>query len=457
MKRRDFLAIGAGLAALAGVKAMAHGAPRPDDLAPGKSESRTAIRKLSDVDAFNYVLGTQTIGATYQFTSESVLTETARAILDMGSNTLKITMGRDYRRMVLRPLKTAYPETMQYLQNQGSDAKKKLRVEFPEAAIEAPPVNPDIRCLTDLARLEPSYRQVFEMPFAHYLIWTYAFAPGWWNQGFSPENQQKEYAEIRDFASHLLKTYSGTGKTFYLGHWEGDWHLRPSLKVDTDTEVTPQSIQGMTDWLNIRQKAIDDAKRETAHHDVQVWHYTEANHVTLVSMAGRPSVTNSVLPNTNVDYVSYSTYDSLGDIPKNIPPALNFIESKLPAKPAISGKRVFIGEYGFPARFVSEAERDRKSRQIMRIGLEWGCPFVLCWQMYNNEFKDGQENGYWLIDNKGVKQPLWHTHHEFLKQARQYVIDFRAKENRVPTPEEFQRSALNILDSLPPAPSAETK
>lgn len=30
----------------------------------------------------------------------------------------------------------------------------------------------------------------------------------------------------------------------------------------------------------------------------------------------------------------------------------------------------------------------------MRIGLEWGCPFVLCWQMYNNEIKNGTEKGY---------------------------------------------------------------
>ena len=40
-----------------------------------------------------------------------------------------------------------------------------------------------------------------------------------------------------------------------------------------------------------------------------------ANHVSAVSMAGRPSVTNRVLPRTNVDFVSYSTYDSLDDIP----------------------------------------------------------------------------------------------------------------------------------------------
>ena len=41
----------------------------------------------------------------------------------MGSNLLKITMGRGYQRMMLKPSKTAYPETMQYLLNQGSDAR----------------------------------------------------------------------------------------------------------------------------------------------------------------------------------------------------------------------------------------------------------------------------------------------------------------------------------------------
>jgi hypothetical protein len=34
------------------------------------------------------------------------------------------------------------------------------------------------------------------------------------------------------------------GKTFFLGHWEGDWHLRPSLKVDSDKEVTAESVKG---------------------------------------------------------------------------------------------------------------------------------------------------------------------------------------------------------------------
>ena len=202
MKRRDFLKLGAGVPTH-GRPSACHGFSRGSKrlrLALG-SGPRQRLTPLSDVDAFNYVIGTQTIGATYQFTQQSVLVETARAILDMGSNVVKFTMGRDYQRMMLKPSKAAYPETMQYLLNQGSDARGALRTKYPGAAIEPPPANPAIRTLTDLARLEPSYRQVFEMPFAYYLIWTYAFAPGWWNRGFSAEEQEMEYQEIRQFVA----------------------------------------------------------------------------------------------------------------------------------------------------------------------------------------------------------------------------------------------------------------
>ena len=440
LTRRTLLKVGAGAAA-AGLA----GCSLPGERTATGAAAKSGPGSVSGTEAFNYIVGTQTIGATYQFTEESVLVETAQAILDMGSNLLKITMGRGYQRMMLKPSKTAYPETMQYLLNQGSDARNTPRIKFPGASGEAPPENPTIQTLTDLARKEPSYRKVLAMPFAYYFIWTYAFAPRWWLTGFPAEEQEKEYREIYAFVEHLLKTYSGTGKTFYLGHWEGDWHLRPDLKTETDAGVTPESLQGMTDWLNTRQRAVEDAKRRTPHHGVQVYHYTEVNHVSNVSMAGRPSVTNRVLPQTNVDFVSYSTYDSLDDIPNKIPRALDYIESKLPPKAGIAGKRVFIGEYGFAAHTYPEPERDRRSRQVMRIGLEWGCPFVLCWQMYNNEFKDGVENGYWLIDNHGVKQPLWHTLADFYREARRYVADCKRQTGRLPADAEFRRFALTLL------------
>ena len=439
LSRRTFLRLSVAASAGSLVGCAAH--LRED---PGARQA-SKVTPVADIDRFNYILGTQSIGATYQFTNETLLVETARATLDLGSNVLKLTLGRDYRRMVLTPSKSAYPETMQYLLNQGSDAQTALRVKFPGAAVTPPPADPAIRSLVDLARLEPSYRRVFGMPFAYYFVWTYAFSPRWWNRGFPPEEQEKEYREFYDLTAYLLKTYNGTGKTFYLGHWEGDWHLRPDLNTSTDDGLKTDTLQGMTDWLNTRQRAVDDAKRRTRHRDVQVYHYTEANHVSAIAVAGRPCLTNRVLPYTNVDFVSYSTYDSLDDVAHKIPNALDYIESKLHPKPGFPGKRVFIGEYGFAARSYPEAERDRRSREVMRVGVEWGCPFVLSWAMYNNEYKDDIENGYWLIDDKATKQPVWHTLADYYRDARRYVADTRRSTGRSPSEADFRRFALDWL------------
>lgn len=367
-----------------------------------------APEPLSEVERFNYVLGTQTIGPSYQFTDQPRLLETAQAILDMGSNTIKFALGKDY----------------------GGKPNKNV-----------PALNPAIHNLTELVRDEPTHRRVLDMPFAHYLLWTYCFNSGWWTKGFSAADQEKEYRELYDFACYLLRAYNGTGKTFLLGNWEGDWHLRQGYDAKDDSVVKPEAVQGMIDWLNTRQRAISDARRDTPHQDVSVYFYVEVNLVKM-ALAGRPSVTTSVLPHTDVDYVSYSSYDSGA----NLKPALDLIESKLKPRPEITGKRVFIGEYGYRALDHGPEKQDAHSRQVMRTALEWGCPYVLYWELYNNEvLPDGRQRGLWLIDDLGVKQPVYYTHQKYYAWGRQYVGDFRAREGRLPTAAEFSRAAVAYL------------
>ncbi len=376
-------------------------------MAPAAS-AQPRPKRLTEPERFNYAIGTQTIGAAYQFTKEPLLVETAQAILDMGSNTLKFAMK---------------PE---YFGGRGANTTQR---------------DPQITSLTELARDEPAHRHVLDMPFANYIIWIYPFNSGWWDKGLSATDSDKLYREVYDLTRHLLKTYSGTGKAFYLGHWEGDWHLRRGYDTKTDDSITPEAIQGMIDWLNTRQKAVDDAKRDTRHRDVQVYHYVEVNLVR-IAMQGRRSATNDVLPKTNIDFVSYSSYDSGLDLK----PALDYIESKLPPKRGIPGKRVFIGEYGFPAEGHSPAEQDALARKVMRAGLEWGCPFVLYWEMYNNEVTpEGKQRGFWLIDEKGAKTPLYETHRGLYDWARHYVADYVKQHRRAPAFDEYRKAAAARL------------
>jgi hypothetical protein len=185
-----------------------------------------ALSDPGSLDPFNYILGTQTFGVKYSFTDKSRLVETAQAIRDMGSNHLKFCMS---------------PQTM------------KSQYSLPDRV--------SVKSLTDLAQNEPSVRTVLDMPFAYYHIWVSCFGGDPWQDGLTDTESEGIYREMHDFTVYLLKRYNGSGKTFFLGHWEGDWYLHPGY--DRNKTPDPKAIKGMIDWLNIRQKAIDDAKTQT--------------------------------------------------------------------------------------------------------------------------------------------------------------------------------------------------
>jgi len=358
---------------------------------------------------FNYILGTQTIGAKYQFTDKTRLVETAERILELGSNILKICLDKRY------------------------------------ADLYALPKREDIQSLTDLATKEPSFKAVFDMPFTYYFLWAYRFGPGRWADGLSaPES---EYREIYDLARYLLERYQGSGKTFFIGHWEGDWHLHAGY--DRKRDPTPESIQRMIDWLNIRQQGVDDAKRDTAAKRVQMYHYTEVNLVQKALQGGK-CLTNDVLPHTRVDYVSYSSYDTVvphkGNVRESLRKALDYIESKLPSKEGMAGRRVFIGEYGFPVEKETTPEmQDAYSRDVCRTAIEWGCPFVLYWQLYCNEIRDDKHRGFWLIDDKNQKQPFYFTLQDYFTRMKAFIAEFEQMHGRLPTGAEARVHALAIL------------
>ena len=366
----------------------------------------------ADAACYNYILGTHTIGAHYQFTEKTRLLETAEVIRGMGSNIIKFRLGPDFNKR-----NYAGPDPGKY------------------------------STLTELARDEPSIRTVFNMPFYYYFMWVRTMQPVRWSdpEGYSEKDAEIEYREIYDLACHLLKTYDGSGKAFYFGHWEGDWLLVNGFNAQQDP--IPHRVENMIKWLNNRQRAVDDAKRDTPHKDVEIYHYSEVNQV-VKGLNGKPCCTTEVLPHVIVDCVSYSAYDAQKDPEQLLPAALNFIEKHLPQKSGVPGRRVFIGEFGYKAKGNGPELQKTRSLELARIAVEWGCPFVLYWQLYDNEFENGRYNGFWLIDHTGEKQPLFHALEAFFSSTRSYIEQHRAAHGSPPSATTFRRKAAQALDGI---------
>ncbi len=355
-----------------------------------------------DVDVLNARVGTQTFAPRYRFTTNSALVETAEAIRSMDSDIIKLYLGK------------------------GMPGQYGISVA-------------GIGSLTELARNEASVKRVLDMPFRHILAWTYCFSStsdAWWKDGYSATERQREYDEIFAFTTYLLTNYNHSGKSFYLGHWEGDWYLLNNYV--TTENPSPTAITGMIDWLNNRQKAVDDAMASVPHTNVAVYHYTEANRVRDAMVNGPEAnqrLVNAVLPAlTNLDFVSWSSYDGMELGQAELHATLDYIESRLPtAKAAVlPGRRVIIGEYGWGGSLDSAAQ-EPVTRGFLQKLLPWGPKFILFWQMYNNE----PNRAYWLIDTNNTQTPCFYLHQRMVNAMKIQAARFREANNRMPTDAEL--------------------
>ena len=384
---------------------------------------QASAASLSDpqVDSYNVRVGTETFSALYQFTTNALLVETAQAITNLGSDTLKC-----------------------YL---GSDSWVKNGIPLPG----------NITTLLGLVRDEPNYHKVLDMPFRHFIMWTYALenSDAWWQSGYNTTKGAKDYNEIYALTQYLLTNYNNSGKTFYLGHWEGDGYL----KINNWTTNPPASyVQGMIGWLNNRQKAVDDAKNATPHSNVSVYHYSEVNRVRDAMVNGSNNnvrVINAVIPYvTNLDYLSYSSYDAQNLTTNLLYATLDYMQASLPTNKAglVPGCRMWVGEYGWG--YFPTSQQESTNRAYIQKLLGWSSggqclQYILYWEMYNNE---PVSSNYCLIDFSGARVPSYYLHQRFINQSKLLVGQFKESNGRLPSDTEFSALASPMLNQTLPAP-----
>jgi len=351
---------------------------------------------------FNTRVGTQCFDPNYQFTDEPWLVEIAREIYAMGSDVFKFNLK-----------KMKHP-------NEPGKISQRYRLEF-----------------------DPDYQTILNMNFRTYFMWVNTLGKGQsWKDGVSEEEAQHIRDSIYDLASWLLQEFNGTGKIFCLGHWEGDWLLHGGY--DRTKKPEDITIQGMIDWLNNRQRAIEQARKDNPDSDVRVYGYTEVNLVKKAMLGEEgdfTTVTNNVLPHVNVDLISYSSYDSTNQNVEQIQgfhrETLDYIASKANDSPDFGNKNVFVGEYGYPNRRLTEQQKTEMIAAVMEVNAEWGCPFTIYWQMYDNEKNDdGTCRGFWLINDKREKVDAYYTHQKYLSGINVLKNLYRFWLGRNPTFEE---------------------
>ena len=361
---------------------------------------------LSDpqVDAYNMRIGTQTFAGLYQFTTNTLLVETAQAILGMGSDSIKMYLGSNYPRM--------YHYTLP----------------------------PNVTTLMTLAKNDPSCRQVLDMPFRHIVAWAYPFSNSdapFQNVNYTAIQQANDYREMYDLSCYLLTNYDNSGKTFYLGHWEGDGYLSVN---NWSTNPSPVVVSNMVTWENTRQKGVDDAKSATVHSNVNVFYYAEVNRVHDAMYNGPTNnarAINHVIPYvTNLDFVSYSSYDAMNYDTATLYSMLNYIEARIPTNKAavLPPERLWIGEYGWGG--YSTAAQEPVTRAYIQRLLNYGrqaFPFILYWEIYNNE----TNMLFCLVDSNKVQTACYHLHQYFYNNARLNVARFQENNGRLPSDHEF--------------------
>ncbi len=243
----------------------------------------------------------------------------------------------------------------------------------------------------------PYYREVLRRPFDTYVLTI--FEERLFHDGFDEARAAALEQDFYDLARHLLETYRGTGKTFILGTWEGDWMLRRNTHTRPEGDPSPTAIAGMIRWYNARQAGIDRARRDSADSDVRVYGAAEVNLVKL-AMQGRPTVTNDVLPFTNMDLVSYSCYDTIttaitadeAAARREFAAALRYLAERMPdtSTPGPDGrpfgdKNIFISEFGCPGFQHGDQLQEIMSRLTVEEATAFGCPWIIYWQVYDNE------------------------------------------------------------------------
>jgi hypothetical protein len=225
---------------------------------------------------------------------------------------------------------------------------------------------------------------------------------------FLRANRQRVFDEYRELAETILRTNSGSGRIFLIGHWEGDNQVYCGSSYDFQTvdekrygclpQEPEKRLAGLTEWLRIRQEAIAEGRRRAIAAgavNVEIYHAAEFNTIFATRKVSGASirskefkgVLDTVVPAVHPDICSYSAWESVNRnrLTKDLE---DIVKACGPAP-------VIVGEIG-----IKENADKRYGKLISALQpLRESIPLVFFWQAFDSP--GSKEVGFALFGSDG--------------------------------------------------------
>ena len=290
----------------------------------------------------------------------------------------------------------------------------------------------------------PRYRSVLEdddietVVLTVYPIRDYGAGPDDINllRPWSRVETELEHGQTKELSEFLYRQFGDKPKTVILVNSEADEKL---LEIMNYIGSAERAIDTLTRWTNARFQALDEVRKSYPKARLRVFHALEISLVNLrlvkrgtrfhkVALTQGSSeqgwcALEHVVPNVVFDLLSYSAYESANspfetwqsdtdpqETVTRLRRDLERIRTHSERSLSPLGRRrfgkdfVMIGELGYAREQFEHLPTGPLLPRLyyaLKTVIEWGCPYVVLWQVYDSPRDAGKAWGFGMYDKRG--------------------------------------------------------